>query len=196
MALAVVPLAITLAFFSKDILQLWARDPQVVLGASTLVSILVIGNAINGLMHIPHALCLAYGWTALPFYQTLVATIVLVPATLSAALRWGAPGAACVWVFFALCSIVIGAQFTFWRLLPREKLRWYIFDVLIPIGTSLAVIIPARLAVTQSYPIFLRVVGIGGSFCLALLVTAISLDTIVRRLADMRGLATYDSISA
>jgi len=69
MAAAIFPSTLTLAFFSKEVLSLWVRDPGVIAHASLLVSLLVIGNTLHGLMHLPYALQLAHGWTKLSLLQ-------------------------------------------------------------------------------------------------------------------------------
>jgi O-antigen/teichoic acid export membrane protein len=97
--------------------------------ASLLISLLVIGNALNGLMHMPYALQLAHGWTRLAFIQNAVAVILLAPAIYFATLRWGAVGAAGVWIFLNSGYLLISAQVMYRRLLVAEKSRWYVNDV-------------------------------------------------------------------
>lgn len=129
MAVTILPPTLILALFSKEILELWTHNPDVVTHSSLLISLLVIGNALNGLMNIPYALQLAHGWTKLAFYQNVVAVVILVPAIYFVTLRWGAGGAAGVWIVLNSGYVFIGAQLMYRRLLVAEKLRWYVNDV-------------------------------------------------------------------
>lgn len=137
MAVAILPVTLTLAFFSLEILELWTRDPGIVAHSYLLVSILVVGNALNGLMHLPYALQLAHGWTRFGFYTNLVAVIVLAPAIYFATKYWGVVGAAFAWVLLNLGYSLVGIQIMHRRLLINEKWRWYWGDV----GKPLLVVI-------------------------------------------------------
>ncbi|MBK9428338.1 MAG: hypothetical protein IPN63_13410 [Gammaproteobacteria bacterium] len=63
LTLAVVPAALVLAFFADHLVLLWTRDAELTRAVAPLVSLLVIGNMLNGLMHLPYSLQLAHGWT-------------------------------------------------------------------------------------------------------------------------------------
>jgi O-antigen/teichoic acid export membrane protein len=123
MAVVILPSALTLAFFSKEVLSLWVRDPEVIAHASLLVSLLVIGNTLHGLMHLPYALQLAHGWT------NLVAVIFLAPAIYFATTAWGAAGAASMWIVLNVGYLLIVIQLMHFRLLKHEKWTWYRNDV-------------------------------------------------------------------
>lgn len=138
------PTALTLALFAPEILTIWLRDPTVVQNVHLLVSLLVIGTALNGLMNVPYALQLAAGWTRLPLYQNIVAVIILLPCLFWATARYGAIGAAWVWIAVNAGYILIGVQVMHTRLLPGEKLRWYLYDVGVPLTGALGVAVSAR----------------------------------------------------
>jgi hypothetical protein len=53
--------------------------------------------------------------------------------------RFGAEGAAWVWVSLNAGYVLIGVHFMYQRILVTEKWRWYIKDALIPLLTGLAV---------------------------------------------------------
>jgi len=67
MSVVILPAAIVVALFSSEILLLWTGDPITVANTHLVVSILIVGTALNGLMNLPYALQLAYGWTTLAF---------------------------------------------------------------------------------------------------------------------------------
>ncbi len=145
MSVAILPATLVLAFFSNEIMKLWTHNPEVVVHSSLLVSLLVIGNAMNGLMNIPYALQLAHGWTKLAFYQNLVALVILAPAIYFSTLRWGATGAAVVWIILNFGYLLFSIQIMHQRLLPQEKLRWYLDDTGLPLLAVLLTIFFARM---------------------------------------------------
>ena len=134
-----------LAFFSKEILEVWTRDPNVVRHASLLISLLTIGNALNGLMTMPYALQIAHGQTKLVIYQNIVALILLVPAVYFAAFQWGGVGAAGVWIVLNIGYILISVSIMHRRLLPNEKWNWYFNDVLKLLAPALGICIIGRI---------------------------------------------------
>jgi O-antigen/teichoic acid export membrane protein len=139
MSVILLPVAAIVALFSKDILLVWTHDPQIAEQSYLLVSLLIVGTAFNGLMTIPYALQLAYGWTKLAFYQNLVAVLLLGPLMFWATRHYGAVGAAVIWIMLNAGYVLIGIQVMHKRLLGSEKLRWYVQDVGLPLLATLAV---------------------------------------------------------
>lgn len=83
----------------------------------------------------PYALQLASGWTRLTLVANTVAVVLLVPLMIVLTRRYGAVGAASVWVILNAGYVVIAVQVMHQRLLIGHKWRWYRSDV----GTPLAV---------------------------------------------------------
>ena len=125
--------AIVLIVFSEMVLLLWTRDIELSRRASTLVSLLTFGNLLNGLMWIPYQTQLAHGWTSLTVRTNIVAVTLIVPALLWVAPRYGANGAAWVWVALNAGYLLIGVHFMYKKILKAEKWRWYCQDILFPI---------------------------------------------------------------
>lgn len=150
-AILVFPVGLVLAFFSKEILLIWTQNPNTAEKTSILISVLCIGNILNGIMHMPYALQLAYGWTRLALLQNLISVIVLTPAIYFAAKNFGAEGAACVWVGLNLGYLFISINVLHKRFLPKEKWNWYFKDVLKPLLAVLIISGSARLLVTNLY---------------------------------------------
>ena len=71
----VLPAAITIAVFSKEILTLWLGDTIAAQNSHQILTLLIIGTAFNALMTLPYTLQLAHGWTKLAFYKNIVAVI-------------------------------------------------------------------------------------------------------------------------
>jgi len=140
----ILPIALIIAFFSWNILFLWTRDPVTAEKAHLLVSVLVIGMAMNGLMNIPYALQLAAGWTKLNFFVNLASVFVMVPLTVFFTQLYGAVGAASNWVIVNGAYILIIIPIMHQRLLKREMGEWYLRDVLFPLIGILVVVVGAR----------------------------------------------------
>ena len=139
MAIAVIPLGITLAFFSQEILGLWVRDSLTVENTWLLVSLLVLGVTANGTMNIPYALQLSQGWLRLAFMTNFIAILILIPGLIFFSLKWGATGAAVIWLILNCGYILIIPPLMHRRLLLGEKRSWYVHALLVPVITSVAV---------------------------------------------------------
>lgn len=186
MAVAILPATLVLAFFSREILELWTQNPDVVQNASLLTSLLVIGNALNGLMHIPYALQLAHGWTRLAFYQNVIAVSVLVPALYWATQHWGATGAASVWIVLNTGYILIGISVMHRRLLAAEKWRWYMYDTGKPFLLVLAATGAAKSLVPENAGALGMAFIIGVVLLLSYVVAVFGADTLRVRILSKR----------
>ncbi len=172
MSVMILPAAMVLAFFSKSILLLWTQNPVTAEQTYVLVSLLVIGTALNGLMSMPYALQLAHGWTKLGFYVNLVSVIVLVPLIFFMTRHFGAIGAAFVWVILNCGYVLINIQLMHRRLLPDETLRWYCQDVGIPMLCSVLTAGIGRLLMPDAMPQVVLIIYIAGVSILSLFLTA------------------------
>jgi hypothetical protein len=66
--------------------------------------------------------------------------LLLVPAIVWVVPRFGAVGAAWVWVALNTGYVLFLVQLMHHRVLPREKWRWYARDTALPAGAALAVV--------------------------------------------------------
>jgi hypothetical protein len=83
-------------------------------------------------------------------YTNLVSAIVLVPATVLLGTRYGAPGAASVWVALNASYVLVTLPLMHRHLLVGEKWRWYLHDVMIPLVSVGIVGLIARMALPLS----------------------------------------------
>lgn len=141
----VAPVAMMLIFYGQNIMTLWTGDAALSHRVAPLLTLLALGTLLNGMMHIPYMLQLAHGWPGLAVRVNLVAVIVLVPTILWVTPRYGAIGAASVWVLLNTAYVMIGVHFMYRRLLIEEKWKWYRNDILWPVGAG------AVIAVVSSY---------------------------------------------
>lgn len=172
LALVIMPSALTLAFFSRQILQLWTHNAETAAHSALLLSILVIGTVLNAISSVATYLQSAAGWPQLMMYTNLGAILLIIPALL-AAVKWaGAPGAAAVWVALNLSYILVAVPLMHRRLLRGEGWRWLRHDVLVPLFTAGAVLAIARWALPWTTSGLAAAVTIAGAFCIAALATA------------------------
>ena len=152
MSVLVFPLVMIMSLFSQQILLLWTQDTQIAESTSLLLSLLVIGSALNALMHVPYALQLAYGWTTLALYTNLAAVLALAPMIYAMTSLYGPVGAATVWLFLNTCYIFISLQIMHRRLLPDQKWQWYKIDVGKPLIVAFLVAIIGKTLSRHIFP--------------------------------------------
>lgn len=128
--------AIVLMVFGDKVLVLWTSNPVLAHQVAPLMAVLALGTLFNGLMTIPYQMQLAHGWTTLGIKVNIVAVGILVPAILWVVPKYGAIGAAWMWVALNGGYLMFGVYFMHRRLLPTEKWRWYLQDVFIPLATA------------------------------------------------------------
>ena len=133
---ALFPLACGVIVFAPDLLQVWTHNVDVASRAAPIVSIFLVGTALNGAMHFPYALQLAYGRTGLPLVINGVLLAVFVPLLLALTLHFGAYGGAASWAILNAFYLFFGAWLTHRELLPGLALPWLGRDVLLPLAVS------------------------------------------------------------
>lgn len=129
MTVIVAPVAAVVAFYSLELLQIWTQDDVVSEYAAPIVSILIVGTAINGMMNLPYALQLAYGWTRLAISLNVISIALIVPAMMLVVPAYGVHGAAMVWVILNIVYLVFGVNFMHRKLLKDEMAEWFLVDV-------------------------------------------------------------------
>ena len=174
LSVIILPTALILVFFSKEVLLLWTQNPVTTEHTYILVSILVLGTAFNGLMYIPFSLQLAAGWTSLAFFINLVSVLLLVPLMIVLTKLYGAVGAASVWVILNGGYIIFAIPIMHTRLIPNEKWRWYREDVGIPFMVSLIAASFFRLFLLTSFKGFYLFIYLALASFMTLLLTAMA----------------------
>lgn len=132
MAIVIVPFSVWLAFFSRELLELWTRDQAVAQAAAGALALIALGTMCNGFMHIPYGLQLASGWTGLAFWQNFIAVLLLVPLTYFFAIRYGLTGAALPWLILNVGYVLISAPLMYKVMLNTAKWNWYRSSVVFP----------------------------------------------------------------
>lgn len=152
MSTVTLPVAVVLALFSPDILLLWTRNVTTMENTHVLLTLLVIGTAVHGLMHMPYALQLAHGWTRLALYINSISVAVVFPVIVVLTWLYGAMGGAIVWVLLTVGWAIASPVLTHRRLLRGSQWRWYAVDIGLPLTAAIVTAGAARCLVSLSGP--------------------------------------------
>ena len=139
-----VPATVVLALFPSHFLLLWTRNETATAAVAPLFSILLIGNMLNGLMHMPYYLQLAHGWTRFTVRVNTVSLLLLAPLVYFGVKNYGAIAAALVWAALNLGYVLVAVPIMHKRLLPTEKWSWFLRDVGLPLVAIVAVTMVIR----------------------------------------------------
>ena len=130
------PIAMLLAVFSQDLLSVWTGNIGTALIVAPILSLLVIGSALNGIMFFPYALQLAYGMTWIPLAINIVLMCFLIPLVIFLAQEYGALGGAMAWLTSQLVYVMLGPWLTHRYLLKGLASKWLLQDVGLPLILS------------------------------------------------------------
>lgn len=146
-ATLVLPVAMLLCFFGRELLTLWTRNPELAKNAGPLLSLISVGMAINTVMGLPLGLQLAHGWVRLSIYKNLVAIAVFVPLMIGLARSFGVMGAAATWCGLNISYFLFEIPIMHRRILKGEAVDWYIHDFGYPLVASVLVMTVAWLLI-------------------------------------------------
>jgi O-antigen/teichoic acid export membrane protein len=150
-AVAVLPITAVMALFAFDILLLWTRDSVIAANANVLLSSLILGNALNGLMNVPYALQLAHGWTRLTTCTNILAIVIFTPITYVLSTKLGALGGALTWILLTFSVIAVATPLIHRRLLRGGTREWLI-DIGPPAIVAFTIASAARLVLPSLQP--------------------------------------------
>ena len=129
MSIMSIPLGIILILFSKEILWIWTNDMYIVEEISLIVSLLVTGTLLNGMMHVPYSLQLSAGWSSLSAKSNIVLFFLMIPILILSINKYGMIAAPLVWVSSNLIYVLVIISIMHRRLLITEKWYWYKYDI-------------------------------------------------------------------
>ena len=187
------------ALFSREILLAWMGDPVQADQWQVVLSLLVVGTALNGMVAVPYALQLAYAWTNLTFYMTVIAAVALAPLIVILTVRYGPVGAAIAWVVVESFYMLVGVQLTHRRLMRGEFGRWCVHDVALPLAAACAVAVVAKALMPADLSRPMLVLALVAVGLAALVAAALAAPRVREALAlwlRQRGGAPQDSAKA
>lgn len=128
------PSAVVCAF-SYVVLRLWTHDAIIASHSAALLSVYVLGAALNVAATIPYNITLAAGSVRASMIVAIVGLVVFAVVLAILAPRIGAMGGAVGNAVLAAVGLPVYAPFLS-RVLPGQALRWLVEDVLLPMATA------------------------------------------------------------
>ncbi|TFH08435.1 MAG: hypothetical protein E4H07_07700, partial [Nitrosomonadales bacterium] len=155
LSVLVLPAAITVAIFSKDILAIWLEDTLVVQNTYQILTLLMIGTALNAIMTPPYILQLAHGWTKLAFYKNIIAVICIIPLMVWLVDMFQGVGAAWAWITLNLGYLIFEIPFMHRRILKSEMWKWYSTDSVFPMVLDSIIGYISYITMPNNLPVYL-----------------------------------------
>jgi O-antigen/teichoic acid export membrane protein len=121
---------LTVACFSESLLWLWTGDKVLAQHASPVLTLYALGNSVLAVAAFPYYLQYAKGNLRLHLIGNAVFVILLIPAIIFAANKYGGAGAGWVWLAMNLLSFVAWLPMVHHKFAPGLNVKWYIEDVL------------------------------------------------------------------
>lgn len=172
LSVLVLPVAITISFFAKDILTLWIGDSVVVQNSHPILSLLIIGTAFNAIMTLPYTMQLAYGWTKLAIYKNIIAVIFLIPLMVWMVHMYQGVGAAWVWIILNLGYFIFEVPIMHRWLLKSEMGKWYRRDIILPTLIVTAIVLIAYVILPGSSSNIIVLLGVFSTLVLSVVASA------------------------
>jgi len=177
-AVLILPITIVIALFSYEVILLWTQNAITAEKTHLIVSILICGTALNGLITPPYALQLAFGWTKLCVIKNIIAVIIMVPLIIFLAMQYGAVGASSAWVLLNIGYVIFEIPVMHRKILRKEMWRWYWQDVCLALVTSALVASFGRLLIqpplSQEMMMFYLIIVSIFTFGIAVIVTPVT----------------------
>lgn len=156
----ILPFAAFVCAFPYEIMHIWTGNAGVAAQVAPLAPFLVLGTALNGVMHFPYALQLAAGKAHLPAVINVVLLVMYVPMFTFLTVRYGLSGAAASWAVLNGGYVLLGTWLTHRAILPGEGWRWLRSDVGLTASISAAVAFGGGLLVQRlDAPELVRLTG-------------------------------------
>lgn len=126
-------------FNAQALLYVWLRDIDLARQTYLLFALLLGGNFLNGLCHMPYQAQLAQGITRFALRVNAMAAAILVPLIFIVVPSYGVIGAAVIWSALNFFYVLVIVVFVFSFILQGERMVWLLGDVLRPLLPSVVV---------------------------------------------------------
>lgn len=131
------PIGLTLILNSQEILLLWTSNVDLSQNTASILSILLIGNLLNGAIHIPYGLQLAHGWTQLALIQNCIGVVIATPLIYFLTHKLGPIGGASSWALINLVFLLAGTAIMHQKLLKFNFRNWLLQDLFQPTAAAI-----------------------------------------------------------
>jgi O-antigen/teichoic acid export membrane protein len=133
------PLSIAMAVYADQLLFAWTGDAVIAEHAAPVLRLYALGNGILAMSSFAYYLQYAKGQLRYHVYSCVLFLVLLMPAVIVAAVRYGAVGAGWVWLGFNLIYLLLWVAFVHHRLMPGLHNQWLLHDgVLVVLPSVLA----------------------------------------------------------
>jgi O-antigen/teichoic acid export membrane protein len=123
--------SVTMAFLAKPMLWAWTGDKNLANKAAPILILYAIGNCILAVSSFPYYLQYAKGNLRLHLIGNAIFVVMLIPAIIWIASKYGGVGAGYVWVGMNLLYFVGWLPIVHRKFSPGLNLKWYFQDILI-----------------------------------------------------------------
>lgn len=172
--------AAVLVMEPERVLMIWTGDRMLSSQTAPIMSLLVLGTLAHCMMWIPYQLQLAHGWTRLTLMANATAIVILLPCLWYVVPKYGALGAASIWIVLNMGYLLVTIQLMHRRLLAGEKWRWYGQDVVLPTAVAFLATATYGAFVSEQAGRVVDAIAIAGSMLVASL-CAVAAAPILRR---------------
>jgi O-antigen/teichoic acid export membrane protein len=143
------PMSMLAVVFARELLWVWTRNAELSSRAAPIVAIVILGTTLNGVMHLPYALQLAYGAVRLPLFIAASLCVLLVPLIFGLTSNYGAIGGASAWFVLNFLYLFYGTWLTHRSILKGLAFPWLLNDVGVPLLISVGTAVALRLCFRQ-----------------------------------------------
>ncbi len=145
LSLVLYPVCAVVVVYSSEMLFLWMNDPILAQKSYLILSLLVFGIMLNGMVSLPGNCAPAFGWPLLMTYTNIFQVVLIVPLVIFLVLWLNIIGAGIAWIIINSVYVIFMAPIFFKKYLKEEKKGWYVNDNLLPFVISFCVCIVSRL---------------------------------------------------
>lgn len=171
MTLILVPICLTIIFFSKYFLMIWLHDQKIVENCQLIVSLLLFGTLLNGLASLPSNCAIAFGFPKLVTITNLLQAIFLIPIILILVNYYQAIGATIAWIILNSLYFIFMIPYFFRKYLVNEKNKWFVFDIFLPLIISASICLISKFLMPTNLTLIFALIWILFTFFISILFT-------------------------
>ena len=142
-SLITIPAALTMVFFSREILTVYLSEGQLADNTYMLLSVLAVGKMCYNFMAIPFSLQVAYGWITVNTWVNAISVLIYVPLLYVATIQFNAVGAAMSYAFITLVDIIVISLIVHRKLLHDDG-RIMVQNLLLPMMSTGLIAFPFK----------------------------------------------------
>ncbi len=179
------PIGSILIFYSKEILQIWIKDPMIAQNSYLIMSLLSIGIILNGLSSLPANCAPAFGWPVLITYTNLIQSVIIIPLIIGLVYWLQGVGASIAWIIMNSTYLFIMSPRFFTRYLNKEMGKWYLKDISVPACVAFSIGIISKIISPSLISLWITFAWISISGVLAFILTGLSLSSVRSYLSSL-----------